>query len=223
MCPSSEFQERIDTLDLIIKVLKEHEKILDRLAERLGSIVDDLKARGAEGEKIRESISLIGEKISSLNDALARYRPIDFKIPKPARFALVKCKEWADFKDKSRGARRVAFEIEEKTFSVNALSGEEVFKYSEALPEHEFHVKEEEKRYVIERMFVDSIDHVPLILERRLRCGLEVSTRSSRLDLSEVERVFRLTYYVDSDRAKHWLSKELEVSEENIVEGEIIF
>jgi len=222
VCPSSEFQERIDTLDLIIKVLKEHEKILDRLAERLESIVDDLKARGVEGGKIRESISLIGEKISSLNDALVRYRSIDFKIPKPARFALVKCKEWRDFKDKSRGARRVAFEVREKTFSVNALSDEEIFKYSETLPEHEFHVKEEKKHYVIEKMFVGSLDDVLLVLERRLRCGLEVSTRSSRFDLSDVEHVFRLTCFVDSDRAKNWLSEELEVPEKNIVEGEII-
>jgi len=222
VCPSSEFQERIDTLDLIIKVLKEHEKILDRLADRLESIVNDLKARGAEEKKIRESISQIGEKISSLNDAFARYRSIDFKISKPARFALVQCEEWADFKDKSRGARRVAFEIEEKTFSVNALANEEIFKYSETLPEHELHVKEEEKRYVIEKMFVDSIDDVPLVLERRLRCGLEVSIRSSKFDLSDVEHVLKLTYFVDSDRAKHWLSEELEVPEKNIVEGEII-
>ena len=83
MCPSSEFQERIDTLDLIINVLKEHEKILDKLAERLESIVDDLKARGAECEEIIESISLIDEKISGLNKAFARF--LASKTPKPAK------------------------------------------------------------------------------------------------------------------------------------------
>jgi len=222
VCPSSEFQERIDTLDLIINVLKEHEKILDRLAERLESVVDNLKARGTEGKKIRESISLIGERISSLNDAFVRYRSIDSKIHRPARFALVQCKEWTDFKDKSRGARRVAFEVEEKIFTVDSLSDEEVFKYSESLPEQEFHVKEEEKRYVIEKMFVDSLDNLPLVLKRRLRCGLQFSIRSSRFDLSDMEHVFKLTYHVDSDRAKNWLSGELEVPEENIVEGKII-
>ena len=53
MCPNSEFRERIDTLDLIINVLKEHEKILDGLAERLEVIVDRLKTREAGGKEIR--------------------------------------------------------------------------------------------------------------------------------------------------------------------------
>lgn len=220
MCPNSERQEKIDTLDLIIDVLKEHEKILDKLAERLESIVDDLEARGAEGEKIRESISLIDEKISSLNEAFARF--LASKIPKPARFALVQCNEWTEFKDKSRGVHRVAFEVEEKTFIVNSVSDEDVFKYSEVLPEYELCVKEKEKRYVV-KMLVDSLDDVPLVFKKRLRCGLEVSIRSSKIDLPDGEHMFKLTYHIDSDRAKRWLSEELEVPEESIVEGKIIF
>jgi len=189
VCPDSEFQKKVDTLDLIIGVLKEHEKILDKLAKKLERIV----------------------KLASS------------KIPKLARFALVQCKEWTDFKDKSRGARRVAFEVEEKTFTVNSVSDEGVFKYSEVLAEHEFCVKEEEKRYVLEKMFIDSLDDVPLVFKRGLRCGLEVSIRSSEFDLSDGKHVFKLTYHVDPGRAKRWLSKELEVPEEKIIEGKIIF
>jgi len=36
--------------------LREHEKILDKLAEKLESIVNNLKTKGTEGEKIRRSI-----------------------------------------------------------------------------------------------------------------------------------------------------------------------
>ena len=221
MSTDSEFQEKIDTLDLIINVLKEHEKILDKLAEKLESTVNNLKTRGAEGEKIRKSISLIDEKISSLNDAIAQF--LASKTPKPARFSLVQCEEWTDFKDKSRGARRVAFEAEEKAFTVNSMSDEEIYEYSEALAEHEFCVKEEEKRYVLEKMFIDSLDDVPLVFKRGLKCGLDVSIISSKFDLPDGRHVFKLTYHVDPERAKRWLSKELEVPEDNIIEGKIIF
>ena len=221
MCPNSEFRERIDTLDLIINVLKEHEKILDGLAEKLEGIADRLKTREAGGKEIRDSLSLIENEISSLNEAFSRLSLA--KLPESARLVSVQCKEWKDFRAKSRGAHRVAFEMEEKVFTVNSLVNGEVFNYSEVLAEHELRAKKEEKGYLIEKMFVDNLEEAPLFFKNQLRCGLGVSIRSSKFSLPDGEYVFKLAYDVDSDQAKHWLSKELEVPEENIVEGKITF
>lgn len=221
MSPNSEFRERIDTLDLIINVLKEHEKMLDRLAERLEGIADRLKTREASGKEIRDSLSLIENEISSLSEAFSRLSFV--KVPESARLVSVQCKEWKDFRAKSRGARRVAFDLEEKVFTVSSLSNEEVFNYSEVLVEHELHAKKEEKGYLIEKIFVENLEEVPLFFKNQLRCGLSVSVRSSKFALPDSEYVFKLAYYVDSDEVKHWLSEELEVPEKNVVEGRIAF
>jgi len=149
-------------------------------------------------------------------------RPIG-RFPESPRFVSVQCRDWKDFRAKSRGARRIAFEVEEKIFTVNSLSNEEVFKYSEVLAEHEFRAKKEEKGYLIEKMFFDNLDGIPLLFKERLRCGLGISIRSSKFTLPDGEYVFKLAYYVDSDEVKHWLSEQLEIPEENIVEGKITF
>ncbi len=216
MCPSSEFQEKIDVLDLIINILKEHEESLEGLADRLEGMINNL--HGVEVE------------ISNLNETLAHFSfsktanplivPSQANGTKP--LTLIDCREWTEFKDRSKKARMVAFQVKEKVFSVSSFSNGVVFKYSETLPEVRFQVGDESKQFAVEKISFNDPDDLSLIFEKRLKCGLGVTVRCSNFNLSEGERLFQLSYHVDSVTTKHWLSKELDVPKENIIEGNII-
>lgn len=211
MCPGSEFQEKMDVLDLIIGILREHEESLSRIAERFESVIKNLDA--VEG------------KVSSLNETLAQAilsrAPIPSSPEKPA--AVVECKDWATFRERSKGGDTVAFEADEGAFTVTSLTEGVISRYSESLPEVKFQVAEGEKRCIIEKMSLSSPDDLSPIFERRLRCGLEVEAKNSKFKLSNGEQVFRLTYEIDPAKTRRWLAKELKVPEEDIVEGRLTY
>ncbi len=216
MCPSSEFQEKIDVLDLIINILKEHEESLEGLADRLEGMINNLHS-------VEDKISSLNENLAQLlfsNTANPLIAPSQANETKP--LTLIDCREWAEFKDKSKKARTVAFQVKEKAFTVSSLSNGVVFKYSEVLPEVRFQVGDESKQFAVEKIFFNGPDDPSLIFEKRLKCGLEATVRGSNFNLSEGERLFQLSYHVDPATAKHWLSKELNVPKENIIEGNII-
>ena len=199
MCPSSEFQEKVDALDLVINILKEHEKTLSNLADRLEGFVKDISEL---------------DRRKSLTPFLVS------KTAKP--MTLVRCEEWTDFNARSRDAQLVAFEVRERVFTVNSVSDEAVCEYSEFLPQINFRVKEEDGRYIVDEISVGNLNDLLLLFTGRLRCGLAVFVKSSRFDLSDKERVVQLSRQVDPAEAKRWLSRELNVAEENIVLGKIV-
>ena len=218
MPTDSEIEEKIDTLDLIIKVLKEHEKGLDKLAERLEKTLSGIKVEEVDQEKITESIASIKSKITNISDTLTR-----LETPKPPKLPVIQCGKWIDFKDRSINAKTVAFEIREEGFIINSISNGKAQTYFEHLPELTFQIKEEENRFLIEKMSFNEIDDIPLILNRRLKCGLEISIKSSKIQLSNKNWVIKLTFYIDPEKTKRWLSKELSIPEENVMEGKITF
>ncbi|MBS7619815.1 hypothetical protein KEJ21_04120 [Candidatus Bathyarchaeota archaeon] len=67
---------KFDAFDLIIKVLKEHEKSLNNLVERLGSIIENMQGlveKLGEGEQGRVDEKL-AKKVKELEMEIARYR-----------------------------------------------------------------------------------------------------------------------------------------------------
>ena len=210
MCPGK-FQEKMDVLDLIISVLKEHEETLGNLADKFESMISNLYA--------------VESKISSLNETFTRLmfsKTLNTpNLTKPA--TLVQCKEWAEFRGRSNGARMVAFEVEEKVFTVSSERDGVVFRYSEFLPELRFQTGEGPKRSIVEKMSFDSLGDLSPVFERRLKCGLEIVVKGSKFDLSNGEHLFQLKYQVDPDRAKIWLSEELEVPEGKVIEGKLAY
>lgn len=211
MCPGSEFLEKMDVLDLIINILKEHERNLEKLADKFESVLNNLYS--------------VESKISSLNENFAQF--LFFKTLNPESMTkpvtLAQCKEWTEFRDRSAGAHVVTFEMENNVFTVNSMSGNVVYRYSEFLPEVKFQVEEGEKRYVVKKMSFDSLGDLFPVFERRLKCGLEVFVKGLKFDLADNERLLQLTYQVDPAKAKHWLSEELSVSEEKVIEGKLAY
>jgi len=210
LCPGSEFQEKMDVLDLIIGILREHEESLSKIAERFESVIKNLDA--VEG------------KVSSLNDTLAQAilsrAPIS-SSPKPA--AVVECKDWTTFRERIQGGGTVAFEADQGVFIVSSLTEGVISTYSEYLPEVKFQVAEGEKRCIIEKMSLSSPGDLSPIFERRLRCGLEVEAKNSKFELPDGEQVFRLTYEIDPAKTRRWLAKELKIPQEDIVEGRLTY
>lgn len=78
-------RDRIDVMDMIINVLKEHETSLDDLVERLEVLNDDLEQSANEsdfyaGRESGSSSEALNQKILELEKRIGKYRKIMKKI-----------------------------------------------------------------------------------------------------------------------------------------------
>lgn len=194
------FSEKLDTLDLMINVLKDHEKRLDELSHRLENICRGLSAEEIEVEKKEET----------------RTEP-----PRVRKGPLVICNKWNEFKDVCRGTKIVAFEIEGKFFHTYSMVNDDVFRYSEDLPDKKLKVVEEESYFSIDKASLSNIDLLQFLIQGKLKCGLSLLIKSSRTALSGKQFLFELSYNFDPDEVKDFLSRELSTSKSNVVEGKI--
>lgn len=185
------FEEKVDVIDLIINVLREHEKSLDELVARLEKVVTETES--------------------------ARPPTAKMEIPKLMISALIK--NWVEFKEKSLGANLVAFDVGEKLFNVSALKNGVLYSYTEDIPDLELRFKEKDHRISLEGLDIDRAETVPTILRGRLKCGLEVSVKGVEVKLPESGSVYKVTYDIDEDDARSWLSFQLKTDKKNIMRG----
>lgn len=195
MVADSGSQDKMDALDLVINALKDHEKRLDSIVNRLEG-VSDKTAPPTTGE--------------------GRRGP-----PAVERAPFVVCRDWGEFKGRCRDARIVTFETENNLFSVYAMVKGNVFRYLEPLPPKRLRVLEDQLHFSVDKDSLNNIDSLQLLVDGRLRCGFDLSIKSSRTDLSEKEFLFDLSYDLNPYRVKEFLSLELGVSKDEIVEGKI--
>jgi len=122
----SKFEEKIDVLDLIINVLRDHEESLSRTLENF----DDVHQR----------ISAFAEKLNLLDKILERLDGLKVKRIIEATgingpLVKVKCNDWATFRAASQGALLVTFEISEGNVTVSSITDLFVFIYNDGIPE----------------------------------------------------------------------------------------
>lgn len=98
--------DRVDMLDLLINLLKEHEKKMDELAYRLETTLDERTPPTEPPRRTPEEISGVVARVSN----------------------------WREFKRQCTGALSVAVEIDERTFKVTALTRNILFAYEEGIP-----------------------------------------------------------------------------------------
>jgi hypothetical protein len=117
----------LESLDLVISVLKEHEKDLDRLIKELAKIAEKM---GGSAEKIEERLSDIRKEVSSLIEYLSSSRKPQANIYSP--LLVVRCNQWDDFKNMAAGAEAVSFIFKESEgiFQVDALKDGRFLTYS---------------------------------------------------------------------------------------------
>ncbi|RLG08921.1 MAG: hypothetical protein DRN64_04540 [Thaumarchaeota archaeon] len=113
------FQDKIDVLDLIINVLKDHEKSLSDFIEKMDTFIKEVsvfkKVYGKSG-------------IS---------RPRMFTQRDNRNIIFVECERWSDFKEVSMGARLVAFEVRDGGLHITSISDGFIFKHLHKLPSSE--------------------------------------------------------------------------------------
>ena len=111
----SESKNKMDVLDFIIDTLREHEKHLDRLAERLESFVEVLDVK-------------VQKKPVESTTPLERTEPGPPSVGSP--LSVVECARWSDFREKSREARVVTFEVDDTRLRVSCAHDDIVYRYT---------------------------------------------------------------------------------------------
>jgi len=191
-----EYLEKMDALDLVINVLKDHENRLDELLWKLESII----TRNTKDSEIKPQSS----------ETLKRYEP-----------HMTQCKEWTDFKGKSKGARRTAFRVREQVLTVDSVTDEEGYRYVETLQVPQNKLSLQIKGYKNKNM--ENVESIIGVFKRKLECGLQASVKSLKFRSPDGEEILVLFYYIDPEGVKGWLSKELMVPQKSIAAGELIF
>ncbi len=120
----------LEALDFVINVLKEHEKDLDRLIDRLGKTTVSSEKIG----KVEERITTIQNEITSLIKLVSALS----ETPSRGQGATVvfQCKNWDEFKTLAKSADAVSlnFRPGERTFQSDILKGGKVLTYTGELP-----------------------------------------------------------------------------------------
>ncbi len=191
----SKFEEKIDVLDLIINVLKDHEENLSGTIEKF--------------DEVHQRICALIEKMSLLDRILERLE--DFKVSNIVEatgvkgpLARVRCNDWATFRAASQGALLVTFEVSDENVTISSITDLFVFTYSDGIPELMGIVSEGANRWIRKIMKNGEDKTVP------------PSFLPSKRDEDAYETV------VNSDALRKWLSSELEMPEEKIVHGRVL-
>lgn len=196
MSYDEEYVKKINALDLIIDVLKAHEKNLDTLLSKLETIIETREA-GAKKEKL--------------------------EISEPPRREprFLQCRRWTEFKERSRGADQVSFKVKNNAFIVDSEVDGETYRYTENLqvPKEQLaiHIKGYEEEYV------DNTGSIAGVFKRTLKCGLQASIKSLKFTSRKGEEIVVLIYHITPQRVKRWLSRELRIPEGEITAGELLF
>jgi hypothetical protein len=196
------FHEKMDALDLIINALLGHEKQLDAISHRL--------------EKLTSQTSL--KERAYVTPEAHRIEPR--VAEKPPRVVY---NNWSEYTTACRGVKMVAFEVEENRFHVYTLVEGRIYTYVEALPETRLKVSEDLTNLSIDKASLSTIDRFHFLIGGRLKCGLTLSIKSSRTLLKENEYLFELNYHLESNEVKTFLSKALNVTKEQVIEGKFTF
>jgi hypothetical protein len=104
--------EKINALDLVISVLREHEKTLDSLIENLESVLKNFSAT-SEKTKTTAAKTIEGVKYN----------------------VNILCDEWNEFREACTEAEAVSFRLDDK-LSIKALQGKITYEYREPIRRH---------------------------------------------------------------------------------------
>jgi hypothetical protein len=151
--------EALEAIDFIVNVLKEHEKDLDKLINRLGTMTENLGKTGKLSKKVgivEQNISDLQGKVSTVIKYLSKsketpvaasqYVPMEQKPASTPQMTLapsiigppliLRCKHWVDFKSLAQNAQALSFlhAEGERSFQTDALKGNQIMTCGGELP-----------------------------------------------------------------------------------------
>jgi len=188
------FEEKIDVIDLIINVLKDHEKRMDELISRL------------EGTQSPQSTLPY----------------VDYRSTTPTRAnVIVSLSKWQDFKEKGSVSSLVAFDIIDREFHVFALGNGILYNYVEKIPEMDIKYNKTDKKVQIESIDVSTADLMQVALGGKLDCGLGLTKREYDVEINDEISMRKISYSIDPVTVKEWLAYQLGVNDKDIIQGKI--
>ncbi len=194
----SGFDEKIDVIDLIINVLKEHEKKLDELVSRL----EEAQAMGAPIRTPKE-------------------RERREEVPPSSAVVSAALNRWSEFTEKCASAELVAFDADGGHFRVSAVSGGVLYTYEEEIPDMEIRYRKTDGKAHIESIDISSVELVPEAILGRLECGIKLEKNDVEVGLLDGESVNKISFSINPEVAKSWIAYQLGVDEDTIVRGEL--
>jgi len=135
-------ENALNALDLIINVLKDHEKELDKLVNELRGLVQKLSVL----EDLARRLGDIDRRLSSIEEAgrlPTAARPTLAVVERPPQPlgppATLRFRSWEEFKDMASGGEAASYvmrdEDEEQVLEVEVLKGRMLLTYSGPPPE----------------------------------------------------------------------------------------
>ena len=187
------FDEKIDVIDLIINVLKDHEKKMDELVSRL----EEVQVTPVEVKAPREPPKQMWAAITAV------------------------LKKWVEFTGRCSGAQLVAFDITDGFFEASAVAGGVVYVYREEIPRMDIQYTKGDAGIHIESIDISKAGLMPAALRGNLDCGLEFEKKEVEVGLPEGRVVHKIIYDIDPGTAKSWLAYQLGVDDFAIIQGNL--
>ena len=185
------YDEKVDVIDFIINVLKEHEKNLDTQVARL----EDIMASDRTPRPYQESPKGVSLKVK------------------------VALNRWIEFRERITRPEMLAFTMTDDGFQVSALKDDALYVYQEKIPEVSMSVEREGDRTTTKGgNFGDLFDNLSLI-GGKLQCGLPVEHKKVELELPNSCVVQKIIFEIDDEVTKSWLSEQLNIEKSSIMFG----
>jgi len=185
--------EKIDVIDLIINVLREHEKTLDTLISKLEVTLDSTPKKSEENVK---------------------------QILHHNNFRII-VNNWSEFKERTSKAELATFNMKDNKLKISVIKESIVYSYIESVSEITMTIEKINEKVIVKGLELSKIEDHPLVFSGRLKCGLNLTHRKTEFNLPDGNIIQKINYELDNGETKNWLVKQLEIKRENIIVGEL--
>ena len=188
--------DKVDIIDLLINLLREHEKKLDEISYRL-------------------------EKLVEGRQPLASMEPLEIPPARPPQMTtasgiVAQVSNWQDFRERGSRSQLVSVNISETQFKVSAYTAGILYSYAEKLPS--IQIKRTDKGG--NQMNLEDIADAQIALSGKLLCGLALETRSFESKVAD-DSIRVVSFSVNRAAAKDWVVSQLDVDASMVIEGEL--
>ena len=183
--------DKVDIIDLLISLLRDHEKKLDEISYRLEKLADEgLPLPNLEEPNVTPGITGIS--------------------------VTVIVSRWSDYRERCRGSQLIAYKVTDTSIHVASLIGSIVYIYEEQIPSITLKKRENGSTQIN----ILDLANTQTALSGKLACGLALETVSFDSTV-DGEKVSIVKYSVSDENTKNWLASQLEVDSSQIIKGEL--
>ena len=176
--------DKVEVMDFLINVLKDHEKSLDTLISRTEDILkDNLNTQ----QKVQNAPKL-----------------------------KIELKNWVDFCDRALNSELVCFDLIDNKFYCDVITETKVYQYTEETPEVTLEL-ENNNNIVLSGLEMSNLEERTSLLNGKLSIGLELNAKKFK----NTGDKHKIQYSLDALYTKNWLSRELSINRDFIVQGNI--